>query len=75
MKIKQLNKTTTYTSKIICYTLEIKDKKIKIAKRWFFDTAINEIDWEGIKTKDKNFIEKLNNTEKDELDNFIDNLN
>ena len=75
MEIKKISSNETYLSRIVCYELEIDGQEIEIIKKWFFDNnCVDETEWEGTEDSDKEFIEELEDEEKDKLDDFISNL-
>lgn len=74
MILTKTKEELTHLSKTVLYTIQINNKEIEIFKQWYNDYNSCETNWHCPETKDQEFVDKLEDAEKDELDDFISTL-
>ena len=76
MKIKITRQETTHKSISKYFMLNINNTELEISKTWFLDSnsCSNEENWNCIENEGQKFYDNLSNKLKDELDDFISEL-
>jgi len=74
MKIELYDSYLSYTSRTKDFTLLIDKEERELIKKWFYDVAIDETEWEWLEDEDKEWFETLSDEDKDELEDFISDL-